>query len=256
MTLPDVSPARLLEVWERGKAESAGQRGLTLLAAACPERRGSELMALPIGRRDALLLDLRQTAFGGQLESLVDCPQCGETLEIAMQVADLRLPDQEERELELEHGDFSLRFRLPSSADLLALEELAPAGSSVGPADGNRADGERQWLLDRCLLEARQGEQGVSLKQLPDEVQAAMVKAMEDADPQSHPELAFTCPECQHQWARPFDIVSYLWTELDSWARRLLYEVHVLARAYGWAEQEIIALSTRRRRLYLEWLGA
>jgi hypothetical protein len=35
-------------------------------------------------------------------------------------------------------------------------------------------------------------------------------------------------------------------------ARRFLDEVHVLARAYGWAEAEILRLSEARRSAYLQ----
>jgi len=38
--------------------------------------------------------------------------------------------------------------------------------------------------------------------------------------------------------------------------RRLLVEVHALASAYGWSEQEILSLSDARRRLYLEMVQA
>ncbi len=54
----------------------------------------------------------------------------------------------------------------------------------------------------------------------------------------------------------PFDILSYLWTEIEDWAQRLLVDVHTLAVSYGWSERDILALSPRRRRMYLELLGA
>jgi hypothetical protein len=38
-------------------------------------------------------------------------------------------------------------------------------------------------------------------------------------------------------------------------ARSLLAEVHSLARAYGWTESEILALSPQRRSTYLEMVG-
>ena len=49
-----------------------------------------------------------------------------------------------------------------------------------------------------------------------------------------------------------FDVPAYLWEELDVRARRLLDEVHALARSYGWAEREILALSEVRRNAYLD----
>jgi len=52
-----------------------------------------------------------------------------------------------------------------------------------------------------------------------------------------------------------FDILTYLWSEIEDWAQRLLLEVHTLALAYGWSERDILAMSPRRRRLYLEMVG-
>ena len=76
------------------------------------------------------------------------------------------------------------------------------------------------------------------------------------ADPQASVRLALTCPACAHGSERPFDVVAYLWIEVDAWARRTLAEVHALAAAYGWSEREILALSARRRQLYLELVRA
>ena len=48
------------------------------------------------------------------------------------------------------------------------------------------------------------------------------------------------------------DILSFLWAEVDSLAKRLLCDVHILAWAYGWREKDILALSEFRRRYYLD----
>jgi len=49
-----------------------------------------------------------------------------------------------------------------------------------------------------------------------------------------------------------FDIVSFFWSEICVQAKRLLREVHILARAYGWREADILSMSAARRQLYLE----
>ena len=75
---------------------------------------------------------------------------------------------------------------------------------------------------------------------------------MAAADPQADLQLSLACPECQHTWQTPLDIVSYFWSEIQAWATRLLREIHALASAYGWNEAEVLALSSWRRRAYLE----
>jgi hypothetical protein len=48
------------------------------------------------------------------------------------------------------------------------------------------------------------------------------------------------------------DIAAYLWQELHNWAVRVLDEVNILARAYAWREDDILALSPWRRRYYIQ----
>jgi hypothetical protein len=43
-----------------------------------------------------------------------------------------------------------------------------------------------------------------------------------------------------------------MWAQIDARARRLIAEVHTLAREYGWSEREVLDLSEVRRALYLE----
>ena len=71
-------------------------------------------------------------------------------------------------------------------------------------------------------------------------------------DPQADVQLALSCPACGQQWRATFDVVSFLWDELDAWARRLLREVHTLASAYHWREADILAMSRWRRQYYLD----
>ena len=52
------------------------------------------------------------------------------------------------------------------------------------------------------------------------------------------------------------DIAGFVWREVALAARRLLTEIHRLARAYGWSQQAIAAMSTPRRAAYLEMLDA
>ena len=80
---------------------------------------------------------------------------------------------------------------------------------------------------------------------------AAHTRKASQADPQADLQLDLSCDACGHQWQAPFDIVAFLWTELNAWAQRRLSEIHVLAKAYGWTEPEVLALSPWRRQVYL-----
>jgi hypothetical protein len=237
------TPAQLLQVWERGGDPSAAARALLLLGCSCDEEGAiDELAALPLGRRDALLLALRERLFGSAIEAVAACPQCAATVQATFRCADLRVPEAGAAAATLEHAAHGLhvRFRLPDSRDLLALE---------GCADATAA---RERLLERCVLDARRGDEPCAPGSLPHELQAELAQAMAQADPQADLQLALRCPDCAHEWQPLFDVARFLWQELHAWALHMLREVDTLAASYHWAEADILAMSPRRRQAYLE----
>ncbi|HSF47311.1 MAG TPA: hypothetical protein VLA73_02995 [Burkholderiales bacterium] len=224
----------LLRVWEQGLAQSPIERALALLAAGGSEEK-DVLAELSIGERDTRLLALREKTFGANCESLVACPGCGEQLELAFTLADMRRAPEGAAELSVDTDQHAFNFRLPNSIDL---------AEAAGARDERKA---RELLLDRCLL--NDGD-----KVLPDEVLDRIAERMERADPQANVRLDLHCPVCDHVWQAVFDIESYFWTEIDAWAQRTLKEVHALASAYGWRELDILNMTPWRRRMYLGML--
>lgn len=231
-----MTDADLLRAWEQGRSAGPVARGLLLLAAAFPGRDPDELAALPVGRRDGLLLDLREQVFGPHVEALVDCPACGTRLEVECTTADLRAPDAAADFPAVTAAGVALRFRLPTSLDLLA----AAAAGSVERA--------RRALFERCVIPP----DGLAAADLPAEAVGAVGRALADADPQAALALDVDCPGCGAAAAVPCDMVQFFWRELHAWAARTFREVHTLATAYGWPEDAILALSPRRRRTYLD----
>lgn len=240
--MASVTTAELLTAWERGLSQPGARRLLTLLAAAYPDVSDEQLSRLPIGQRDALALKLREALFGSQLTSLAACPVCNERLEFTLDIADIKVtpgsPAQETLTLQLECVD--LEFRLPDSQDLMLIETV----SSVDEA--------RKLLFERCLLSVAQEGQALPVNKLSETILDKIEAAMSDADPQANVQLDLCCPACQHNWLVPFDIASFLWSEINVWAQRVLNEVHLLAKAYAWREADILAMSPTRRRYYLE----
>jgi hypothetical protein len=237
-----LSAAELLDAWERGLAQSPGQRALMLLTLACAETPLEQLAQLTIGQRDAELLALREQTFGPQLASITICPACAEQVEFQVSAADLCATGQTVPEtlLSLTYGDYGVEFRLPTALDLTRLD----------PARDFEIN--RRHLLQRCVIAARRDATEIEAAELPAEVATAIAHRMAEADPQADIQIVLACPQCQHAWQAPLDIVSYFWTEIHAWAGRLLREVHSLALAYGWPEAEILALSPWRRQAYLE----
>ena len=236
----------LLRLWEEGERQHPIDRALYLIGTTHPELTWEQLVGLTIGQRDDLLLALREYLFGPVLSTLADCPNCGERLEFTLQVPDLRSSGTGESfpaERTFEVEDVMVRYRLPNSSDLAAIVHYTDVSAAS------------ELLLQRCLLEARRGQDSIAHSDLPEPVVLALAGEMESADPQAELQIELTCPECEAQWSTLLDILSFLWSELSSQARHLLRSVHVLARYYGWGEADILAMSQKRRELYLEMVS-
>jgi hypothetical protein len=240
-----LSTSELLRAWEQGHGEPSYRRALLLLTAACPEQSPGELAKLSIGSRDARLMTLREWTFGPKLTCITTCPDCGERLEINASVADIRIgaPEPEENRFHLASGDYQIDFRLPCTIDLK---------EASGYLDSESV---RMAIIRRCILKARRSDEEVAVDQLPAPVIKVAVAHMAEHDPQADTRLALTCPGCGHRWNALFDIVSFFWTEIQSWAMRILREVHILASVYGWQEADILTMSPLRRRSYLSMVG-
>lgn len=239
------TPAQLLHVWERGGGLSAAASVLLLLDSCCDDT-APDLASLPLGRRDALLLQLRERLFGGDIQSIATCPQCAAAVEAGFRCNDLLLGAAAigDAGSTLEHlstqHDLHVRFRLPDSRDLISIEQCASAQQARGQ------------LLERCVLAVTHREQDCHVFELPPDMQTEIAQAMAQADPQADLQLAFRCPDCAHEWQPVFDVARFLWQELHAWALRMLREVDTLAHAYHWHEADILALGPRRRQAYLE----
>ncbi|MFC7309599.1 hypothetical protein ACFQVC_35980 [Streptomyces monticola] len=233
--------ADLLATWEAGLGHDGFGRALLLHRAARPELDGDgeALLSLPVGAREADLFALRRALFGERMQVRLDCAACGEDMEFDLDAGEFArsLGPPGESVLRLAEDGWEVEFRVPAVAD------LAAAARHPDP---------RRALLERCLVTVLRDGDAVTADVLPPSLERRIAQAAQDADPAADVTLNINCPECDAATRAELDIASYLWTELDAWARDVLLDVHLLATAYGWSEPEILALSPLRRRYYLE----
>jgi hypothetical protein len=225
--------AGVLRAWEVGRRQAPAERALTLLRLATGRAR-DELARLPIPARDRLLLDVRAATFGRHMEARVACGACGDELTFELDgPTGVDRPEAGPSHRAV-HGSETVEFRLPTSDDLLA---------ASGAADVHEA---RAVLGRRCVVAL------VGLDEVPDRLPDWIADELSLALADDAMSVALTCPACGHQWTDAVDIGAFLWAEVDADARRLMREVAVLARAFGWQEADILAMSAARRRGYLE----
>jgi hypothetical protein len=244
-----LSPEKILAVWEAGRQQHELDRALTLLAAASPGRTREELAGLSIGERDARLLQLRTLVLGTSAHGFAECPQCAERVEFPVDTAALALVEGWAPALpngftatphEIELDGTSIRFRLPDSRDLAEVVAAPDARQGL------------RRLVERCVIETSPPNE----PSFSSEMVEALSHAMLEADPQAEISLVLACPSCGHGWQAFFDIADFFWNEIAAQARRLLREIDLIARAYGWTEREILDLPAQRRQTYLELIAA
>lgn len=248
--------ALVRDVWEAGQKKPAWYRALLILGAMDSGRSLEEWANLSIGWRNAYLLQLREKWFGSQMGCVDRCPHCGAPNEFEINVQDLLSvqagalaedhgtpQDESGRGLRTTQGELEIKFRLLTSYDLAEI-------SACRDWDKGRA-----WGITGCIEALLCNGEPMDITELTEEEIAVLGDCLDEADPLSCTSYFLNCSECGEEWQGEFDIVRYLWQELTGVVLRLLDDVDILARAYGWSEEEILSLSKPRRAYYLKKVG-
>lgn len=225
----------LLALWERTLGPSGGVRDDLLLQGEPPART--------LGGRNTRLLALHTRWFGAELALLSHCPACAGVVEFAA--------DGERLMAQMAAGDdgaahcvellgHQVEFRLPGADDV--------AAAAAAEDDDTFA----QAVLERCVLGCTHDGAPLAVKQLPAPLCEAISQQMEALDPAASLSFAVECPDCATQWDARLDLGQLVSQKLQAAAERLLLDVDALARAYGWTEAEVLALSPVRRAAYLQ----
>ena len=212
--------AMLLDIWEQGQPSAPMVRTNLLLAAALPESGEATRAALPVSAADLALLRLHRSVFGSRLPAETICPACASPLEFDLDAGTLidglagSPPDADGRC----HG-----VREPTVGDLETIAALPDLDAAI------------------CRLASLYR---LDPRTFPSDADIAEIDALYG---QSAIRLRLDCVGCGHAWHEDFDIVGYLWLEVEQRAQTLIDDIHALAMAYGWSEPQILALTDARR---------
>jgi hypothetical protein len=217
---------------------------------------GSEVSAqqLSAGDREAVLLQLRRASVGDEVDCVLRCPEgsCGEHLELRISTDEILVGPYEAVQqtystaFTIDGRLHTIDYRVARGADLTAAAMAAKTDPQRGAAE----------LLRRCVISAIVDDDALDVDGLDPRAVDRISEEMANHDAQAEILLDAICPVCGHRFCAVFDTASYLLAELDARARRLLTDVHLLARYYHWSESDILSMPPARRDRYLDLIAA
>ncbi len=222
---PTLSDRDLLQLWDAGCELHPLDRALALIETTGGSAR-ADVAALPLGTRDRLLFGISSRLYGPKITLVAHCAGCGREVEVSFNADAAIAVETDERAIVFTHEDRQIGLRRPTSTDLaVALRSDAPRNTLLTSLIDMPAP-------DRALLDAAED-------------------ALAQASGLSDLTLCYGCADCGQNGEAPFDILDYLWRRISQDAQRLLHDIHLLARTYGWSSDEILSLPQTRRNAHL-----
>jgi hypothetical protein len=237
------------EDWLARLAHPAAPAAMHQLLARCLDAPGAvearlELVrSLTLEERDWLLLVLHQRSFGHDILAEVGCPSCGEANEIRFAARDAIATPRTVAWTRLQlPGGASAVVRSPTAGDHEYFTALGPL---------SRDEQQHEALARLVVFD----DAASSLDDLDAEARQLLARAIDAASPDTT-ELDLRCHACGDGFQVPFDPGSFVLEEVNAHARTLLDDVHTLALAYHWSEDDIFRLPIDRRLAYLSRIDA
>lgn len=209
---------------------------------------------LSMGDLQALLLQVRRMTFGERMECLLTCPACGERMDFQLNTDALLLPAAEhmqgscEEEFTAGGVSFRVKFHIPTAGDVEDVLRKKPGALHTAV----------RALMAQCVESVHrrdEPDEAVPAAQWPAELISQISPRMAELDPQAELKLQLRCPACRHEFTTFFDTCNFFFQELSERERLLREEVHQLALSYHWSESDILQMTPRKRKLYLELLA-
>ncbi len=222
--------------------------GLVARLISLPDGETYDWSSLPVTDFQAALLLLRRASLGDAVRSEAGCATegCSARIQIWFRISDYLAHHQPHTPADVELAedsgwfrihDLGVKFRLPTAADLIALEEASAIRHGLKKTTKHDLAELMIRPLTLCSGALRR-------------VEAAMAALAPDLNGI----LEGSCPDCHNKVHVYFNVEQFVVREFLDHAAFLPQDVHLLASRYRWAEEAILALPRSRRILYAEML--
>ncbi|HEU4389784.1 MAG TPA: hypothetical protein VFV34_18405 [Blastocatellia bacterium] len=218
---------------------------------------------LLVGDRDYLMLKLRAITLGERVDAVIECsnPTCGQCMDVRFTLTDLDLALKPVTQRCFQMTSTALggekleaEFRLPTGADQEELASLFRKDESVAASE----------MFARCVLrvsrfrsDLRDEENAGSFEQrgptsLDPAFRNEIISEIGRLAPQVVIELESACPSCGNGFVTPLDFTAFTLAQMKHGLVELEEDVHKLAWHYHWPERDVLSLSRRKRKRYIE----
>ena len=181
---------------------------------------------LTAGDRVALMLHIRRLTFGDNLQCILSCPGCRESISLDLSVSKVLQPvnnSHPSSEYDITVDNFALKIRPVTGTDLESLSVNGDDGSNKKADD----------LVRSCIIS--------SDRPLPDSLTDDLITV-----------ISTKLGELDRQ---RFNAEDFIFQEISSRQSQLEREVHWLALNYHWSEDSILSLSLVKRKRYVDLIN-
>lgn len=222
------------------EAESSFNAAVTLATRRARTPAGEPITTdqLPVGDLDSMIIEFRRMLFGDRIIAEGNCGHCGAPIDVTFPLDAFAAHHRPRRPRNVAadgNGEWVLtgdgtHFRLPTVADVRAAElEADPSAALAARCIDGKLTGSRRRKAERAM--------------------AAMA-------PTLAAEVVGPCPECNGSVPLWTDLRDLCVADMRFVAASVVEEVHLLAEAYHWHEDEILAMPSPRRASYADCIRA
>jgi len=195
---------------------------------------------LPVPDRHRLLTALYLNTFGEKVSTTVTCRTCGKPYDISFFLTEWKtglidgksICKGDPESIYPFETNSGVKFRFPTGED-----EISVAGVESALAEN--------LLMNRCLQEDPEKADLLLLQET-----MGKIAPLADAD------IDTECPECSAPQNFHFSIQHYLLSSLLKEQKKLVAEIHQIARFYGWGLAEILDLPRSMRFSFFNMTGS